>query len=63
VTPLLAGFLFDHKLLSLPLIIGTACYGAGAMWFLVMLRQVPLPEENEELEEPAIAEIAVAPAG
>lgn len=43
--PALAGYLLDRGLLLWPLILGSACYAASALWFGLTLRHTPLPEE------------------
>lgn len=43
--PALAGYLMDRHLLTLPLLLGLACYAAAAGWFWLALRHTPLPEE------------------
>ncbi|MDB5076796.1 MAG: transporter [Chloroflexi bacterium] len=63
VAPFFAGYLFDRKLLSLPLVLGVSCYGAAALWFLLTLRHIPLPEEQDEATSPGLMEIGVATAG
>ncbi|MDB5057136.1 MAG: hypothetical protein JWO59_608, partial [Chloroflexi bacterium] len=61
--PFFEGYLFDLKLLSLPLVQGVSCYGAAALCYLLTLRHIPLPEEQDEATSPGLMEIGVATAG
>jgi len=59
--PALAGYLMDRSLLAWPLGLGFACYSAAAIWFWLMLRHTPLPEETATHEVSADAHGAVEP--
>jgi len=45
LSPTLAGYFMDRRLLEWPLMLGIGCYSAAAVWFYLTLRRTPLPEE------------------
>ena len=44
--PSLAGYLLDRRLLTLPLLLGIACYAGATLTFYFTLRHTSLPEEE-----------------
>jgi hypothetical protein len=61
--PSLTGYLMDRHLLAWPLMLGTACYGASALWFALTLRGTTMPEEAPAGEAGAAERLAVSQAG
>ncbi len=53
LSPALAGYFMDRRLLQWPLLLGVCCYAAAAAWFYLLLRRTPLPEEQAAEAAPA----------